>query len=645
MTPSPDTDHLVNLRHPFRLRADRRQAQLRLLATTDLHFQLLGWDYLADRPSPATGLARAAALIRALRAAVGNSLLFDNGDFLQGSPLSDWVADRRAQGETGIHPMIAAMNALGYDAVTLGNHEFNYGLPFLTEALAQAAFPVVSANILDRAGAPLVAPVALFERVMTDAQDRPATIRIGVIGLAPPQITRWDKVALDGAIVTRDICETAADHVPGLRAAGADIVVALAHTGIGADVAVPDMENAAVPLAAVPGIDAVIAGHTHQVFPGPGFAATPAVDPGAGTLHGKPAVMPGFHGSHVGVIDLHLEQHDGRWQAVGHAARAIPITAVPDLPPGPDPLLDALATAPHRRVLADIRREIGQIAVPVHGFFSLVTPDLTLQIVADAQRARARALLADRPEAELPLLSAVAPFHAGGRAGPRAYVDIPAGPLRRRHASELYIYPNRLCVIALTGAQIADWLEFGAGLFGRIEPGQKDQPLIDPTFPCYLFDVIDGLSYTIDPTRPARYDSQGHLLDPDATRIGDLCRAGRPLDPEETLLVVTNSYRASGGGGAQSLRAARLVLGDDRGVRDAVLDHLIAQSPHAPVLRPTWRFVDLPGTGAWFDTSPAALDRAHPPGVAPLGPASGGFHRFSLSFDPARHRQPGPPAR
>ena len=629
----------MNLRHPFRLSADRRQAQLRLLATSDLHFRLLDWDYLADRPSPHTGLARAAMLIRILRAAVPNALLFDNGDFLQGSPLSDWVAESRPEVPPAIHPMIAAMNALGYDAATLGNHEFNYGLPFLTGALAQASFPVVSANVLGSDGRPVVPPAVLIDRMLTDAQGQPTPIRVGVIGLAPPQIARWDRAALDGSVTTRDICATAAEIVPGLRAAGADLVVALAHTGIGADTAVDGMENAAVPLAAIPGIDAVVAGHTHQVFPGPGFERTTAVDPATGTLHGKPAVMPGFNGSHVGVIDLHLERRAGRWQLCRHSSRAIALSTSGLLPPGPDPLLGALADGAHRRFLADFRQAVGRSDQPIQGYFTLVAPDRSLQIVADAQRARAVALLGGQEGQGSAILSAVAPFQAGGRAGPQAFVDIPAGRLLRRHAAELYIYPNRLCVIALTGAQLAEWLEFAAGLFRQIRPGQIDQPLIDTGFPSYLFDVIDGVTYTIDPAGPPRYDCRGCLLDPRATRIGNLCLAGRPVRPGETFLIATNSYRTGGGGGLAMLAGVRVVASDDRGVREAVLDHLSAQVPLSPVSRPTWRFAEHAGTSAWFDTSPAALGHPAPPGVTPVGPAPDGFHRFALSFDPSCHRQ------
>lgn len=620
----------VTHRHPFRLRTDRPEAQLRLLATTDLHFQLTGWDYLADRPAPATGLSRAAALIRALRGAVANSLLFDNGDFLQGSPLSDWVADRHAAGDTGIHPMIHAMNALGYDAVTLGNHEFNFGLPFLLRSLRDAAFPIVSANVLDGAGKPIVPPAALLDREVTDARGHRHPLRLGVIGLAPPQITLWDGLTLGDAVTTRDMVDTAERLVPALRSAGADIIVALAHTGIGPPDRRPGMENAALPLAALPGIDALVTGHTHQVFPGPAFAPGPAIDPATGALHGTPAVMAGFHGSHVGVIDLHL-LHDGtRWQRIGHLARAVAVTHAEPVPP--DAQIDSLSAVPHARVRADLRHRIGHTAVPLDTYFALVAPSLALQVVADAQRARARAILPPAL-ADAPLLSAVSPFQAGGRAGPQAYVDIPEGPLRRRHASELYIYPNRLCVVQVTGAIIAEWLDHAAGLFLTLTPGRTDQPLIDPDFPAYLFDTLDGLTWQIDPAiAPGR-----------APRVSDIRMDGRPLDPAATLLVVTNGYRA-GGGGAPVLRGAPIVAQDDRGVREAVLDHLSAAAPLAPVLRPSWRFATHPGTAAWFDTGPVARLRPAPPGVTALGPAPDGFRRFRLSFDaeggPAAHRQP-----
>ena len=272
------------------------------------------WDYYADRANAAAGLARTATLIAAARAEVGACLLLDNGDFLQGSPMGDVEAKRL--GPQVQHAMIAAMNALGYDAGGLGNHEFSKGLDFLLNALDQARFPIVCANIARSLGATplqdrmLVPPSVILDRKVSDTQGNHQTLRIGIIGLLPPQTTQWDRQTLGDTLVTRDIVDAAAAHVPALRAAGADIVVALSHSGIGAPFPVPQMEDATTALAALPGIDALIAGHTHQTFPSTTFPASASIDPVRGLLWGKPAVMPGFHGSHLGVIDLTLVRPD-----------------------------------------------------------------------------------------------------------------------------------------------------------------------------------------------------------------------------------------------------------------------------------------------------------------------------------------------
>jgi len=219
---------------------------------------------------------RTAALIARARAEVANSLLFDNGDFLQGTPLGDYIA-QRGLSEGQVHPMIAAMNAVGYDGATLGNHEFNFGLDFLLRAISHAEFPIVSANVALRLGATpeqdqtLLPPSMILHRTLRDETGAPCPIRIGVIGFLPPQIIAWDRKHLAGQIDTRDIVETARAHVPKLRAEGADIVIALAHTGIGSGTAATSGEHAVVPLASVPGIDAILAGHSHLTFPSPEF--------------------------------------------------------------------------------------------------------------------------------------------------------------------------------------------------------------------------------------------------------------------------------------------------------------------------------------------------------------------------------------
>ncbi|NJS38821.1 MAG: hypothetical protein HC783_07160, partial [Rhodobacteraceae bacterium] len=301
---------------------------LRLIATTDLHACLLPYDYCANRPVAGRSLSDISRQIAIARAEVPNSLLFDNGDFLQGNPLADYIATARRRRRA--HPVITAFNTLRYDAVTLGNHEFNYGLRFLRHALSQAHFPVVSANIATKLGKSpsrdetFVPPFVILNRSVTDEAGRRHTLRIGVIGFAPPQIEVWDRDHLEGHIRMRDIIASAKAWLPRLRARGADVIVALAHSGIGALEAEDGMENAATALAALPEVDAVIAGHCHLTFPGPGIETSPGVDPVRGLLAGKPAVMPGHSGSHVGVIDLALTrttQGKRRWRVTAAEAR------------------------------------------------------------------------------------------------------------------------------------------------------------------------------------------------------------------------------------------------------------------------------------------------------------------------------------
>ncbi len=593
-------------------------AHLRILETTDLHSEVMAWDYFADRPTASGGLARAATLIRALRAEVSDCLLLDDGDFLQGNPMSDWAAEARPEGAP--HPVIAAMNALGYDAATLGNHEFNYGLPLLHAALAQATFPVVCANVSTARGtradaAPLVPPWTLLDRRILGSDGARHPLRIGIIGLAPPQIAAWERFSLDGVLATRDIVETARALVPALKAAGAEIVVALCHAGIGADAHTPGMENAAVPLAAVPGIDVILMGHTHGVFPGPDHAATGAVDPVAGTLHGKPAVMAGFHGSHVGVVDLTLERGVAGWRVAAHTV------TVRTPQESADPAILAALRPAHDAVLASIRRPVAHTDLPLSTHFAFAAPAPALGIVAAVLCDHARAVLA--PDfAALPLLVAVAPYKAGGKSGPDHFVDIPPGPLVARHAAELYPFPNGLCVLRLTGRDVADWLEVSAAAFATVAPGIRDQPLRDPAVPGYNFDVVHGLRYVIDPARPV------------GARISGLTLAdGTPLRADAPVLICTNGYRAGGGGGFAAALRGTLVHADRHPLRDIVLAGLRRAGTLTATPPPVWRFARVPGASAWLDAGRGSA--AHLP-TAPLhalGPTDAGFERYRLDLD------------
>lgn len=616
---------------------------LRLVETTDLHMHLFPYDYYTASRSPGTGLALAAGVIARLRAASPNLMLFDNGDFLQGSPLGDYAAARHRSGRPDLHPAIAAMNGLRYDAVALGNHEFNYGLPFLERSLAGAAFPVVSANAVTRLGAgprddrTLVAPCALLDRIVVDGAGQPHPIRIGVIGLVPPQTAIWDREHVAGRVVFRDMVETAAALVPQMREAGADLIVALAHTGIGAAQATAGMENAAIPLAAIPGIDVLMLGHAHLVFPAPHHAARPGVDAAAGLINGKPAVMAGCFGSHLGIVDLRLARDGGGWRTLAARSQAQPMAArgangtLRADAPGQTAFL-AGARNLHAATRRYMARPVGQTGQPLSSHFALVADTAALRLVAAAMADHVRAALKGTGLAGLPVVAAAAPFKAGGRGGPFNFTDIPAGPLARRHVADLYPFTNTICAVLVSGAGLRDWLERSAALYRRLRRGDADQPLIDPDFPSYNFDMMLGLRYRVAPARPALFDAEGRRLRSGPGRILDLRHRGRAIAATDRFVVATNSYRLATWRTGPGCPAPEVVAEAPLQVREVLAHWIAAQAGPVPLPPPGWSLCLPPGAGVLFDTSPLADPSALSPLAATrLGPAPGGFARFRLS--------------
>ncbi|GGH59578.1 bifunctional 2',3'-cyclic-nucleotide 2'-phosphodiesterase/3'-nucleotidase [Frigidibacter albus] len=614
------------------------------METTDLHVHVFPYDYYGDHASEAVGLARAAGVIDLCRAEAANALLFDNGDFLQGNPMGDYIAYERGMQPGDAHPIISAMNAVGYDAGTVGNHEFNYGLDFLANALAGAEFPLVSANVATRLGDrpteddTLLPPYVILDRTLTDGTGTSHPIRIGVIGFAPPQILIWDQHVLNGRLVMRDIVTAAEAWVPQMRADGCDLVLALNHSGIGASDWAPGMEHASVPLARVPGIDAVMTGHSHLVFPSAAFAGLPDVDVARGTLAGKPAVMAGFWGSHLGLIDLLLERGEAGWRVLDFTTEARQVSTPPQAAASPAqdsaPVLKA-AQAEHTATLAYVRRPVGHSSRPLNSYFALVADDPALQLVCAAQRWHVAQALQDTEWQDVPLLSAAAPFRAGGRSGPAHFTEVPAGGIALRNVADLYVFPNTIRAVRVTGADLADWLERAAGLYRQLQPGQPDQPLLDPEFPSYNFDVIAGLSYEIDPTQPARFDDRGHLLDPAARRIRNLCHMGLPVRPDQAFVVATNSYRAGGGGGFRGTGPDSIVYEGRNTNRDVLLRYISWQGTICPCAGDTWRLTAPEGTSAVFDSSPHAPDHLAEVSdrrIELAGPGENGFARFRIRF-------------
>lgn len=586
--------------------AHAQQLKLRILETTDVHMSLMAWDYYQDKAVEDYGLERTATLIKAARGEVKNALLFENGDLLQGNPLGDYIAKIKPLQPGQVHPAYKVMNALGYDAGNIGNHEFNYGLPFLRQALAGARFPVVNANVM-LASEPTrqaFTPYVLLSRTFTDATGQPHALKIGVIGFVPPQIMQWDQQNLAGRVVANDIVETAKRFVPEMRGKGADLVVVIAHSGFEKNETQPPFaENVASQLARLPGVDVLLLGHAHAEFPGEAFAGYPGVDLAKGSIFGTPTVMPGRWGDHLGVIDLQLHNSSGAWKISGSqvSLRAVqdPKTRKPLV--DADPLVMQQIGAEHMQTLAYVRGQVARSETPIFSYFALVADDPSVQLVANAQLAYLRAAVQGTAYEKLPLLSAAAPFKAGGRQGSNNYTDIPAGPIAVKNVADLYVYPNTIKAVKITGADVREWLEMSAGQFRRIDPkGAPEQALVAPGYRSYNFDTLDGVTYEIDVTQPTRYSPEGALLDASAHRIVKLSYRDKPVDDKADFLVVTNNYRASGGGNFPGLNAGKIVIDSAEENREAVVSYLRAAGTVNAQADGNWRVQPVPGVKLRF---------------------------------------------
>lgn len=627
---------------------------LRVMETTDLHANIMNFNYYQNGQDDTVGLVKTASLINAARAEVKNSILVDNGDLLQGSPLGDYVAKVKGLNTNEVHPIYKAMNLLDYDVANIGNHEFNYGLPFLKEALDDAGFPYISANVFfDDADndstndIPYFKPYVLQDKQVLDSEGLAHTLTIGYIGFVPPQILQWDKNNLETRVIAKDIVDMAKHYVPQMKQEGADIIIAIAHSGISTENRAGGEENASFYLSQIEGIDAIMFGHAHRNFPGDsGYDNVAGIDNVKGTLNGIPAVMPGYWGKYLGYIDMTLALNtDGQWQVSDSQSTLKPISQS-----NPDRSvtslvanhagIEAAVAADHADVRQWVSEPFAKISAPVNSFFALVQDDPSIQVVTDAQTWYVESIVAGTEYASLPILSVGAPFRAG-RGDADDFTDLSAGNVSYGNVADLYIYPNTLKVMKLTGADVKEWLEMSAGQFNTIVPGSSGSELINTSFPSYNFDVIDGITYEIDVSQEARYDVSGNLIDAAHNRIKNVRYNNAAIVDTDEFLVVTNNYRAGGGGHFPGVSSDKIVIDAPNENRQTVADYLIAMTEQNPAtgFDPSadnnWSFTSLSNTSVVFRSSAKDSAKAFAAGKAAVtynSTDADGFGVYSINL-------------
>ncbi|MFF0295753.1 bifunctional metallophosphatase/5'-nucleotidase [Kitasatospora sp. NPDC004615] len=530
------------------------KASFTVMGTTDLHGHVFNWEYFTDsefddKAHNDVGLAKVSTLVEQVRAEKGrgHTLLIDAGDTIQGTQLSYYYA--RVEPITGkrapVHPMAAAMNAMGYDAAALGNHEFNYGIPLLRAYQDQLDFPLLGANALNaKDDKPAFPPYVIRELHL--GHGRP--IRVGILGLTNPGIAIWDKANVQGKLTFPGIPEVAAKWVPKLRAAGADVVVVSAHTGVDDPSSwgdqLPYAENAGAAMAAtVPGIDAVLVGHAHKEI-----AQRIVVN----TQTGKNVVLsePLCWGERLTCFDFEVEFARGHWTVTGVTSRLLNSNTVAE-----DQKIVKLVDAQHKKVVAYVNQVIGtckeSLSIAESRFKDTPIIDLIGRVQADA----VRTALAGGQYASLPVIAQTAPFN-------RTAV-IPAGEVKLRDAAGLYIYENTLEARILTGAQIKDYLEYSAKYFAQVAPGA---PINLDTLtnqanntPDYNYDSLYGVSYDIDIAQPV------------GSRIVNLSYQGKPVDPTAQFVLAVNNYRANGGGNFPHVAKAQQVWANSEEIRNTMI--------------------------------------------------------------------------
>ncbi|MBC7404602.1 MAG: bifunctional 2',3'-cyclic-nucleotide 2'-phosphodiesterase/3'-nucleotidase, partial [Cytophaga sp.] len=575
--------------------------KLALLETTDIHQNILSYDYYGLKADTSLGLERTASLISAARTENPNNVLLDDGDVIQGTLLGDYQAVAAPVSCSATLAVHKVMNALKYDGAGLGNHEFNYGLNFLSQITntdfgipdiqkgvncGAPNFPIVLSNMVGISSQkPIFNPYAIiakqFAATKPDGTAISVKLNVGIMGFVPPQVMDWDQKSLAGKVMVNGVQESSNKYVPELRSKGADLIVALSHGGLDASPYSPKMENGSLHLSTT-GIDALLLGHSHLIFPkakevgGPAvdasLAALPAaqVDTVNGFVNGVPTVMAQSWGRRLGIIKLVLKYQSGKWvvqkDQTNVEARGFKYTDGTTIVAA-DPSIAPLVDTEHKATLSYATQPLGTTTnFEMSAYFALVGDVSAIQIVNQAQIDYVKNFIANSTDTTLvsykaiPVISCSAPFKAG-RNGPTDFTDVaptatPAAPvgLQVRNPGDLYLYGNNnLQAVKIKGSDLKKWLETSAKQFNKIDPSiTVEQDLVPSYSTIYNYDVFyaenNALKYQIDVTQAA------------GSRIINLTYAGSQIADADDFIVATNDYRAGGGGNFPGIDGSKTII-------------------------------------------------------------------------------------
>ncbi|WP_328366465.1 5'-nucleotidase C-terminal domain-containing protein [Streptomyces sp. NBC_00445] len=530
-----------------------------VMGTTDLHGHIFNWDYFknaeyTDAKGNAQGLARVSTLVNQVREEKGrrNTLLLDAGDTIQGTPLTYYYAKVDPITAEGgpVHPMAAAMNAIGYDAVALGNHEFNYGIETLRKFEEQCDFPLLGANALD---AKTLRPAFPPYFMKTFRVPGAPPVKVAVLGLTNPGIAIWDKAYVEGKLTFPGLEEQAAKWVPRLRSMGADVVVVSAHSGSSGTSSygdqLPYIENSSALVAQqVPGIDAILVGHAHTEI------AELLV---TNEKTGKTVVLsePLCFAERLSLFDFELVFEKGRWRVESVKATVRDAKTVAD-----DPRITKLLKDDHDIVVEYVNQVVGTATATLTTVDARYKDAPIIDLITKVQEDVVRAALAGSEYASLPVIAQASPFSRTS--------EIPAGNVTIRDLSSLYVYDNTLVAKLMTGAQLKAYLEYSAEYFVQTAPDAAvdvEKLTNAGGRPDYNYDYVSGLSYEIDIAQAA------------GSRIKNLTYDGAALDEAQKFVFAVNNYRANGGGAFPHVASAQEVWAESTEIRTRIAEWVTAK--------------------------------------------------------------------